>query len=258
MADPFRIRLGGNVIELHPQFDFLRQYCADYLTEAEADIEIRVSRNDIAREREISAAECALEGIPVNRYPDRYLETLAAYRQIAEALIERDMLLFHASAIAVDGEAYLFAARSGTGKSTHARLWREQFGQRAHMVNDDKPMLQYADGRTYVCGTPWNGKYRLGQNETVPVKAICLLHRAEENSIRPVTRREVLPLLMQQSYRPETPEKLRKMMLLLDKLTQSTALYSLGCNMQPEAALVSYNGMNGGNDHEAERKFHNP
>jgi serine kinase of HPr protein (carbohydrate metabolism regulator) len=59
-----------------------------------------------------------------------------------------DTFLFHGSAIAVDGVGYLFTAKSGTGKSTHARLWRELLGARAVMVNDDKPLLRVTEGRS--------------------------------------------------------------------------------------------------------------
>ncbi len=60
------------------------------------------------------------------------------YRKLAESLLEYGVLLFHGSSVAVDGFGYIFAAQSGTGKSTHARLWRELLGERAVMVNDDK------------------------------------------------------------------------------------------------------------------------
>lgn len=55
------------------------------------------------------------------------------YRKIAEKLVQYDVMLFHGSAVAVDGIGYLFTAKSGTGKSTHTRLWREYFGDRGHI-----------------------------------------------------------------------------------------------------------------------------
>lgn len=73
-------------------------------------------------------------------YSLSYLETLAVYRKIVTRLVFSDILLIHGSAIAVDGKAYLFTAPSGTGKSTHTRMWREYFKDRAVMVNDDKPL----------------------------------------------------------------------------------------------------------------------
>jgi serine kinase of HPr protein (carbohydrate metabolism regulator) len=166
------------------------------------------------------------------------------YRKLAEQLLAFDTLLFHGSAISVDGEAYLFTAASGTGKSTHTTLWRQTFGDRAVMVNDDKPLLRMVDGKVYVCGTPWNGKHNLGTKITVPLKGLCILERAKQNSIQPITLTEVLPLLMQQSFRPRNPASVHRVLELLNKLSESTGLYRLGCNMDPEAATVAYQGMN--------------
>ena len=85
--------------------------------------------------------------------PDDYLETLAVCRKIAERMPEYDTFLFHGSCIAVDGVGYLFTAKSGTGKSTHTRLWRELLDNRATMVNDDKPLIRIADDGLVIYGT---------------------------------------------------------------------------------------------------------
>ena len=140
---------------------------------------------------------------------------------------------------------YLFTAKSGTGKSTHTRLWRRLLGDRAVMVNDDKPLLHIgADGVTGY-GTPYNGKHRLGCNMSVPLKAICILTRAAENSIVRITKAEAYSMLLQQVYRPADPVQMKKTLVLIDRLAEQTALYRLGCNMDLEAAEVAYNGMKG-------------
>ena len=108
---------------------------------------------------------------------DEYLETLAVYRKIAEKMIDYDTILFHGSVIAVDGIGYLFTAKSGTGKSTHTRLWRELFGERAVMVNDDKPLIKVSENGIIVYGTPWDGKHRLSTNTFVPLKGICFMSK---------------------------------------------------------------------------------
>lgn len=73
------------------------------------------------------------------------LEETAVYRKIADKMVDYDTFVFHGSVIAVEGQAYLFTAKSGTGKSTHTRLWREMLGDKAVMVNDDKPMLRVTE-----------------------------------------------------------------------------------------------------------------
>jgi hypothetical protein len=219
--------------------------CADYRAEGVAAFSVTTTRADIDFEREKSAREDAAAGIPVRQYPDGYLETLAVYRKIAERMPEHDTILFHGSCVAVDGAGYLFAAKSGAGKSTHARLWRELLGERAVMVNDDKPLLRLADGGAVACGTPWDGKHRLSANTSVPLKAVCILERAARNAIRPVTAAEAYPLLLQQTYRPMDAAALAKTLALVDRLAASVSFWRLGCNMEPEAAQIAYEAMKG-------------
>ena len=105
---------------------------------------------------------------------------------LAEKLVAYGALLMHGSALCMDGNAYIFTAKSGTGKSTHARLWREAFGDRVWMINDDKPMIRVDEMRVY--GTPWDGKHHLSRNASAPLKAIVKLERAEENRVAPLAK----------------------------------------------------------------------
>ena len=78
---------------------------------------------------------------------------------------------------------------------------------------------------------------------SVPLKAICLMERATQNHIESITRERAYPMLVQQTYRPRDPEKLARTMALIDRLARNVRLYRLGCNMDPGAAWVSYEGM---------------
>lgn len=239
----FTISMAGKRISITAMHDTIINYCQAYLDEGLPDISVQVCQQDIEFEREKSVREDTLEGIPVRHFSDEYLETLAVYRKIAEAMLGYDTMLFHGSAVAVDGMGYLFTAKSGTGKSTHTRLWREAFGSRAVMVNDDKPLLRITDEGVWVCGTPWDGKHRLSTNVIVPLRGICILERGIGNAINPITAGEALPMLLQQSHRPSNPDNLLKLLDLLDKLVKNVPIYRLKCNMDPEAALVAYHGM---------------
>lgn len=244
----FTIRLAGRLFRIHPLHEDVRGYCRDYLVTDEVMqlpevIRIEITQEDIDFERKKSASEDRKEGIPVRQFTDGYLETLAVYRKIADELLAFDTLLFHGSVIAVDGKGYLFTAKSGTGKSTHTRLWREQFGERAVMVNDDKPLLKITEHGVIACGTPWDGKHRLSTNMEVPLKAICILKRDTSNHIEPADRREVYPLIVQQTNRSLIPANMPVTLTLIDRLLQKVPVYRLGCNMDPEAARVAYEGM---------------
>lgn len=238
------IGIAGKNIRIYSRFDIMRRYCRFYLTDEAPDFEIRVSDEEIAFEQEKSRREDLLEGREVIEHPISYLESLAIYRAIAEKMLEFDTILFHGSALSVDGQGFLFTAKSGTGKSTHTGFWRQTFGDRVVMVNDDKPLLRITDEGVIVCGTPWDGKHRISTNTMVPLKGLCILTRAEENFVERITAEEAMPMLLQQTQRSPKPANMIKILQLLHKLTEKTGLYRLGCNLDPKAAMVAYEGMN--------------
>ena len=236
-------RMADLNIRIDSLYAFVQDQCAEYGQEGLPDLTVQTSERDIQDERDKAAREDARMGRPVYDHADAYLESLAAYRKIAEKLPAYDGFVFHGSCVAVDGRGYVFTAKSGTGKSTHTRLWRELLGNRAVMVNDDKPVIRFVDGVPFIYGTPWDGKERLSKNTSVPLQAICLLDRAAENHIRTIDAHEALPLLIQQTYRPASPAALEKTMALLERLTEQAKLYRLGCNMALSAAELSYHAM---------------
>ncbi len=244
----FVIKIAKHNFSVSAKFESTYQYFADYVTSEMPDYSFEIADNDIDFERKKAAREDELEGIPYRKFSDAYLETIAVQRKVTQILLDHDVLLFHGSVIAVDGEAYLFTAKSGTGKSTHTRLWREMLGNRAVMVNDDKPFLEFAGEKVYAHGSPWNGKHHLGENICVPLKAICILERGDTNQIRQIAPADALMMLMQQSSRPASREKMPKYMDMIDQLTQRVAFYRLQCNMDPEAARVAWAGMRGKDD----------
>lgn len=245
-----RIKLADKSIEVFNLYPYIEQYCKNFIStdsRCKPDFTIDVSGADIEYERKKSEAEDRKEGIPPRHFTDEYLETLAVYRKIAEQMLSYDTILFHGSVVAVDGYGYLFTAKSGTGKSTHARLWREAFGDRAVMINDDKPLLRITGDGVIACGTPWDGKHRLSTHTSVPLKAICILERATDNHIVKLDTKEQLrgayPMIVQQTHRAGNPAGVVKTMELIDRLMEIMPIYRLSCNMEQEAAWVAYEGM---------------
>ena len=239
----FRIRLAGRIIAVSALFDSTLDFCGKYIGGGDPDCSVAVTTEELVLEREISAREDIRMGLEIRNHSDAYLEIIALLRKVSEKLIEYDTLFFHGSVVAVDGAAYLFTAPSGTGKSTHTRLWREMLGDRAVMVNDDKPFLRITDNGVLACGSPWNGKHRLDTNISVPLKAICILERGTENTIRQIPAQEALVTLFQQSCRPRDPRQIPRYMELLDRLSQNVSFYRMHCNMTPEAAETAYAAM---------------
>ena len=236
-------KIAGHNVRIISLYKTIHDLCKDYACEEDAEFEVEIFTQDILEENVRAQAEDALEGLPVHHYLKMNLETTAAYRKITDKLIDYGIFLFHGSVIAVDGQAYLFTAKSGTGKSTHTRLWREMLGERAVMVNDDKPLLELKNGGVTVYGTPWNGKHNIGTNISVPLKAICVLERGENNCIEQINPSEAYAMVLQQSNRSVAAEKMVKTLELLEETLHRVKIYRLKCNMDPEAAKVAFEGM---------------
>ncbi len=229
----FTLKLAGFPISAAVNYESTRSFCAAYLTPEPPQLSVSVTEEDIAAE----ARESADAGFSPN-----YLERLALYRQITRALQSRNVLLFHGSALALEGQVILFTAPSGTGKTTHTRLWLKNIPG-CHVLNGDKPLLKFTDDGVLVCGTPWQGKENYGCNEILPLGALCLLERSAENRIERIDFHAAFSTLITQTYHPDEGAMLRDMQLLgaLAKLP----LYRLGCNMDDEAAFVSRRGIIG-------------
>ena len=132
---------------------------------------------------------------------------------------------------------------SGVGKSTHTRLWREVFGSRAVMVNDDKPFLDIGAQGVKLWGAPWSGKHGLDTNCCVPLKGICVLERGQEDAISRVTPEALLPMLYKQSYHPLEEDRLPRMQQLAQRLAEAVPLWQMACTKDRRAAQKAYDAM---------------
>ena len=228
----FTVLLAGFAVQITSLFDSTRDYCRDYLTACEAQLHLTVTREDLAAEQIWLDGEADREGLRRRKFGDPFLERNFLQRRIARLLLPKGVLLVHGSAVALDGKGYLFAAPCGTGKSTHARLWRETLG--AVSINDDKPFLRLTGSGVLLCGSPWQGKHGIGENRTVPLKSICLLERGDKNRIVPLSPHEALPLLLRHCCESEA---------LVEQLCHAVPLWQLECTISAEAARLAHDTM---------------
>lgn len=223
-----------------------KTFCADYLTDDAPAFAVALTREDIDREREIARRQDIWDGVPVRVFTDAYLETIALYRKLAEPLLNRRCMIFHGAVAAVDGECYLFTAKSGTGKTTHTKLWEKNIPN-SYILSGDKPLIQVGNRSIITYGTPWRGKEAYGVNQGLPLKAVCVLQRSRDNHIEAIEAGQAYPVLYQQAHHVESVEGMELTMQLLDTLARQVPMYRLGCNMQDEAALLAYRAMSGRN-----------
>ena len=237
------MKIAGHTAHITSLFESTPQYFRSYLTEDTPEFSILVTRENIDFEQQDLLEEAHRDGFKPRVFTDPFLERAAVQRAFAEYLFDHDILLFHGSAVAVDEEGFLFTAHSGTGKSTHTRLWKQVFGDRAMIVNDDKPFLELRQGAVWLHGSPWSGKHGLDANVCVPLKGLCVLERGKENSIHPASGEEALPMLQKQAYRPLATEKESQFLTLTKRLSRLVPLWELSCTKDPEAAQIAYMNM---------------
>ena len=169
-----------------------------------------------------------------------YLYTGAAFYS---GLLYFGGFMLHSSAVIMDGKAYLFTADSGTGKSTHTALWQKAFGEKAEILNDDKPAIRIGSDGIYACGTPWSGKTDRNINKIVPIGAIGFLERSEDNWIERKTGAEVVGKLLKQTVRPPQMAEMDALLKYVDIVLKNVPVYSLGVNMTTDAAKMAYSVM---------------
>ena len=229
----FCIKIANIPIGIDNRYPYVRNLCEDYeINDEEPDFTVSATREEILAEQN---GDC--------RFSYGYCESLCIYRKICTHLLQYDAFLIHSAPIALDDEAYVFAAPSGVGKTTHIRLWQQEFGGRVSVINGDKPIYRFMEDDLYVCGTPWRGKEGLGSNIMRPVRAICFLEQAPGNHIRPLSVDEISRRIFSQILIPQETEDFDRFWSLLERMVTSEKFYELKCNRQPEAAKLAYQTM---------------
>ena len=241
----FTAEFAGVAVRFCCRFEQNRAFLSDYLCDRTPAFSVMPTEEDLEQIRVRLLRQAEKDGVSQPRFSEAFLENNAMHALLAEGLVRHGVLLIHGSALCMDGEAYLFTAASGTGKSTHARLWREVFGDRVWMINDDKPLLRIGeDGAVTVFGSPWDGKHHLSRNASVPLKAIVSLHRGAENSIEPLPPAQAFTVLRRRAYISPDRDTAETILALESRLISSVPFYRLYCNMERDAALTAWKGMN--------------
>ncbi len=227
----FNIDIASLTVRLVGRYGQTLDFCREFLTDNESvDISVKATAEDV--EREIARHEGG--GSP------EYSEKVYLYRQISEQLPNFDRFVFHGAAIKAFGKGYVFAAPSGTGKSTHVALLTKYFGDDVTVINGDKPILGVRDGDVTVYSCPWSGKEGWYTNTSAPLGGIVLLKRGKQNSIKRIKPSDYLEELVLQAYIPENGEAFLKTLELMDAISKSVPFYLLECDISREAAETSF------------------
>ena len=235
---PFQIELADISIGLTDRYGLLKSHCKEYLTSKPPLSTVSVSDEEI--QRTMSLGDKQMQNDPA------LSELVCVYRAICKTLPRYGVFLFHCAAIEFEGKAYLFSAPSGTGKSTHIRLWRECFGNRISIINGDKPLLRpEKDGSITVFSSPWAGKEGWQRKCAYPLGGLCFLRQGERNEICALDSGQSGRLILKQILFPSDADALKSTLTFADTLAASVPVFSLACTISREAALMSFSAMTG-------------
>lgn len=228
---------------------------------ADLTVQMDVSGRILQQAAPYEIPACDRTDIRVSCDPQRILDLNPSLENLDDAQyvgtganFARQLLNFggfqlHASAVLLDGKAYLFSANSGTGKSTHTEKWCRLFG--AIFLNDDKPALRKTAAGWMAYGTPWSGKHDLSTPVGVPLGGIAFLERGDSNTICPMDVGDAVPRLISQTPRHLPRESMGQQLDLLNILLQDIPVWRFACRNEDEAAWVSRNAMTGVGNCEA-------
>ena len=230
--------IAGLRVRIENKYEFTTKFCREYLSddqESPVDIIATTTEEEFAAERSLS-----------DEFSDGYIENICLYRSICMQMPTFGRMLVHCSVLEYDGNAYAFLGRSGTGKSTHTKLWLKYLSP-TRVINGDKPILEYKDGGFIAYGTPWMGKERWGTRAQAPLKGLCFLEQAKVNSIRKLSIAEASTRLFTQILIPSEEKNAIATLELTDKIVTQLPAYLLQCDISEEAAKKSFEAMTGFN-----------
>lgn len=230
-----KFKVGDFLIKYNGSNYVLEVKAAEYISDFER-CDLEISLTDDAIKKEMSD----------NNPPIPYMraENNLIHQKIGEWLPLQNAFVMHGATFDVDGTGIAFAAHSGTGKTTHMLLWQKLLGDRLKIVNGDKPIVRFFNNEPntpYAYGTPWNGKERLGCNMRTPLKHICFIERAEQNSCERISKADAVNLVFNQVYMPKDLLAAENTIGLIDRLISSCNLWKIKCNMDISAAETAYN-----------------
>lgn len=223
--------IAGIKTEYKVRGELLRERSVEYKADFPDD-EVQIALN--IRDEFIVEKQKEMPHLTLDEH--EYMWTCEAfYRE----LLRHGGMMLHSSCVEKDGFAYLFSARSGTGKSTHTHLWIKNLDN-TRIINDDKPALLRENDTWYAYGTPFSGKTDENLNVKVPVRAIVFLYRSEKNVVKRIVPAVAVNHLLEQTINPQNKDLAINMLENVDLLLREIPCFSLGCNMESDAAITAY------------------
>ena len=213
--------------------------CAAFLSDHEPDYRIRICIQDEI----LPANSCVRNGTVITKYmksiPDTGINTASVFSGVKAAFLflNHDAFILHASYIVYDGQAILFTAPSGTGKSTQAEYWKNERG--AEIINGDRVLVTKRRGQFYANGIYASGTSGISQNRTAPIRAVVLLEQGENNTESVISPHMLfLRILRECTYDVKNAEQCEKITALAADMINSVQSFCYRCKKSPDAVAA--------------------
>ncbi len=220
----FRVKIADVVFLIEANYPESEVFFSSFLTEEpETDI-IRVDASEI---------DACRQKYPL--FTNAMGEKAVLKKKMDQLLVRYQAFSIHASALSYQGNAYMFTALSGVGKSTHTQRWCEAFGNKVQIINDDRPYIRIVGNQAYAFSHPQAGKHNRYNNISCPIKVIGKIVRDKENKVRRLSKAEFYPFLVQQVFKTDKPQLTRRIIELVSSAMDQISLYEIHCNLDIDA-----------------------
>lgn len=143
-------------------------------------------------------------------------------------MLRHRMITIHGVLMEYEGYGIIISAPSGTGKTTHARMWRDL--KHALIINGDRATCQKISGVWTGFGLPWSGTSGEQVNRSIPIKALVLLERSEKNQAFRISGTEAFVSAWTNVIKPSWNKTLSESALdLLENFLQTVPIIRLRC-----------------------------
>lgn len=228
----FLCNICGLNIEIRNKYNIIEKISEDYMV------------SDVIPELVLEATEEEIKE-EIKKYPEHspdYHEAVVMFRKLCEKVLEKDIFFFHSAVVKFGDVGFVFAGKSGVGKSTHAALW-EKVLPGAVVINGDKPLIKVENDGLYAYGTPWCGKEMMQKNDKAKICGVCFIEQAKENSISRLNSIQVIGRIFDQTVYMKEPELNKKMTDLINRFISDIPFYLLKCDVSEDAVKLAYNTM---------------
>ncbi len=230
-----KYQIADLVVDISPKYEILKNLLSKFQLSDEKNPKIPDFALSVSDEKIRNVHSNMVEGTKIGQ-TEEFIYSLAFNR----AIVPYGGIFLHSSAIIYKSKAYLFTAPGGVGKSTHTKLWKQNFSDDVQYINDDKPVIRQINGKWIAFGTPFDGGSGIANNISAPLGGIIFLERSEQNSIKKLEKTsEILKYLYFSTIHRLKADKAEQMLKNFEDLIKSARFYNLRCNQTPSAAILA-------------------